>query len=184
MAGLKEMFLALQSRILNDVVINDADYPSFLTCELWNEQYIEQDNGTELSYSYPACFIDFPLETEYQTLGRGVVKSDDMIVRFHIVQEFYERENLSIFELRRAIIKYFSDFTILQEGNSGALGYISERRNTNNTNLWVWEFDFSCWYREDAGYVDQDQNEIIGVTLEVQRALKIDNDEIRTAKEF
>ena len=131
MSGLKEMFLAIQSRILEDVVINDVDYPNFLTCELWNDQYIEQENGQELSFSYPACFVDFVGEMSYQTLGRGVVKSDNMTIRLIIVQEYYERENLSIFELRKAIIKYFSDFTILQEGNSGAWGCIGERRNTN-----------------------------------------------------
>ena len=181
--GLKDIYINLKDIILNDVQINDVNYPNFLTCELWNEQYIEQDNGQELSFSYPACFIDLPLDTQYQTLSRGIVKTDDMRIRLIVVQEFYERENLSIFEIRKAIIKYFSDFTILQEG-AGAMGFVSERRNTNNTNLWVWEFEFSFWYQESDGYVDQEQNEIIGVELDLTTNLKIDNDIIRTSKNF
>lgn len=183
MAGLKDIFLNIQQKILNDVQIIDEYYQNFLTCEIWNEQYIEQDNGKELSFSYPACFIDFPNGTEYQTLGRGLVKTDDLRIRFIIVHEFYERENLSIFNLRKAIIKYFSDYTVLNEG-CGAMGFVSENRNTNNNNLFVWELDFSLWYREDDGYTDQEQIEITGVELDVTQNLKIDNYQIRTAKDF
>ena len=193
MAGLKEIFLTTRTEILNNLVLYQ-DYKGndvkVLTCEMWNEQYIEQETGNERSFRYPAIFIDFPEEIEYESLGAGLVETDNLTIRFVFVMEYFKPrstaipENLDIFDARTAIIKKFAQFNPPTTAAKNAFTFITDRRNTNNNNLWVWEFDFKCWYREESGYVDQDLIEVIGVDIETQQTLKIDNDQIRTAKNF
>ena len=191
MPGLKEIYLDLRDLALNTVVYKDTSGQDvkILTSEYWNEQYIEQETGEERAYPYPALFIEFPEEEEYESIGRGAVQTENLTIRLHFVMAYFKpyspsvHTNLEIFDARVAIIKAFNRFFPPSGAAQNELTFITERKNPNNNNLWIWEFDFECWYREDAAFEDQDQVQVTGVELKTEVIPKITNYDIRTAAE-
>jgi len=195
MPGLKDIFLDLRTLALDTVVYQNErgiDVKPIVS-EMWNEQYIESETGNERAFNYPCIFIDFPEEIEYESLGRGAVQTEELRIRLYFVMEYLKPrsnafpENLNIFTAREAIIKAFNLFLPPSGAAQNALEFITDRRNSNNTNLWIWEFDFKCWYREDAGFIDQDQIEVTGVEICTEQSLQIKEstkDNIRTDSEI
>lgn len=189
MPGLKEIFQDIRDLALNTVVYQNTagGDVTIKTSEMYNEQYIEAETGQERAFLYPALFIDFPEEIDYESLGRGAVQSESLIIRLIFVMEYFKPrsnaipENIDIFTARENIIRNFNRFLPPSGAAQNSLEFITDRRNSNNTNLWVWEFDFKCWYREDSGYEDQNQIEVFGVEIETEQELNITNYDIRTA---
>lgn len=111
---MKEIFLALQTYLLGRLASTDP-LMNVTYIRLWNNQVQYAKDAIDETYPYPAIFIDFPEEIEWKQIGNGVQTVDPLMIRLHIVHDFYDAQDgtmgqdLAILELAQKV------YTSLQE---------------------------------------------------------------------
>ena len=104
------LFLAIQDYLIS------KGLPSTGYIRMWNnnEEYLQA--GTDEQYQLPALFIEFPDEIEYNQLGNGVQTVDDLRVKIHILQDFYDTktgamsQNLDVLLMAQNIYLAFQEW--------------------------------------------------------------------------
>lgn len=102
-------FLALQQHITNSL-------PTVQTVRMWNNNVNMLIGGNDSVYALPAVFVEFPDEIKWDQLGNGIQIVDPLIVKFHVIEDFYDAQdgtqdqNLEIFSLTDALRDCLQDW--------------------------------------------------------------------------
>jgi hypothetical protein len=114
---------------------------------LWNNQVRLSEEGQQIPFQTPACFIDFPL-IQWVQKGKGTQDSRFTVRIYVIFESFHTDENeedLEVFTVRDEVYMALQDF---KPTDAGKLMRITEQTDTNHTNLYTWIIDFETQYLE------------------------------------
>ena len=144
---MKELYLNLRNRILT-LVLDANNIPYIKTCRLWNNQVARRDDESdEDPFLTPAVFIEF-VELNWNEIGKGVSVSDAM-VRFHLVVENVEVEDLTFFDIRLVLHQIIANTRPLVNVNPelNDPGFIPPNRiretfDINNNATTVFQMDY------------------------------------------
>ena len=104
------LFLAIQDYLIS------KGLPSTGYIRMWNNNLEYLEKGTDEQYQLPAIFIEFPDEIEYDQLGNGTQTVDDLRIKIHILQDFYDTktgamsQNLDVLVLAQSIYTAFQEW--------------------------------------------------------------------------
>lgn len=146
-----------------DIKIKLQEVPGFNYIGIWNNQVEAIQNRDPSDYSanswpLPALFIEIITE-EIQQLGNGVQIYDPVLVKIHIVDDFYNgdnmEENTRVFDYSKAVYQVLQKF----EPN-GAVAFVrtSEEQDFNHNNV----YHFIQTYT--TNYIEPSREEPVGFT--------------------
>lgn len=120
---IKDLFLALEQKLLAVTDEQPEPQPLFKHCDLWNRQveFIEQ----ETQFLTPAVFVEF-MPIPWEQLGKNIQEAD-LTVRFHIVTPWHANTASNIInpEVRATALSYLDIPTVLfrqLHGQHGSFG--------------------------------------------------------------
>jgi len=116
-------------------------------CQIWNNQTRDESEGKMYDYPKPAVFVEFTNLEDIQQLGNGNQIYNDMSVRLHVVQDFYnatdgngiEEQNLTIFDLTQQIYRALNKF---EPTGAAALVRTGEQQQSDHTNIYEFVQDY------------------------------------------
>lgn len=146
--GISVQFLAVTGHTAGNswtLTIEAAQTVKF--CQVWNNQTTFEAEGQMYDYPKPAVFIEFANLEDIQQLGNGNQIYNDILVRLHIVQEFYnatdglgiEEQNLTIFDLTQAIFKGLNRF---EPTGAAAMVRTAEGHKSDHNNIYEFIQDY------------------------------------------
>lgn len=172
--------------LYEDIREQIEDNTSVTFVRLWNNQIQLSEDGQQIPFPFPACFIDFPL-IEWAQRGKGTQNSD-LTIRIHICFESFHtdknEEDLALFDLREEVYLALQDF---KPTNAGKLLRISEQTDTRHSNIYHWIMDFTTTYMDSVAQYPRGGVTAEIETLTINKDLIIDAgtvDGIRTDFEF
>ena len=154
----------------------------FNAVKLWNNQFQSMEDREHETMPFPVCYIGFDDEITYETKQIGI-QNGKINVSVWIAKEFYsdpetnESVNLDIFDLKQAVFAVLQNFT--GGGTFQGLTRVSENTDNNHDSYYVFKQTYSTIVIDDAGI--DNINTVAGNGLIVNKELKIDNYDIRTA---
>lgn len=117
--------------------------------QVWNNQLDHLKRSDDYNYSLPCVLIEMRTDN-FEQLGAGY-QAVDMFIRFHIIQDFYNgdnmSENLSIFQLRKHIVEEFSLFKM---DKCGSLVKVNEIQDYDHTNLYHYIVEYKTQWIDDT----------------------------------
>ena len=128
---IKNLYLAIEQKLLAITDEQDTPQPLFRHCDLWNRQveFIEQ----ETPFQTPAVFVEFPDEIQWQTDGQHI-QDADLTVRLHIVTPWYANtaSNVIDSDVRTAALAYLDIPTVLFRQLHGQHGTVLDNSDPQN----------------------------------------------------
>lgn len=154
---MKELFLAIKARALSKLSGNQVTF-----VQLWNNQSnllkaTRKDTNTGYSDTYnfpmPAIFVEFQNVLPIQQLGNGVQVYDKLIVRLHIIHEFYDaqdgtfEQDLPALQLAEDVYKAFQDW-MSDTVAAGVFTRTGEIQDYNHDNLYHFIQEYQTDYQD------------------------------------
>lgn len=110
-------------------------------CQIWNNQTSQEKEGQLYDYPKPAVFVEITNQSDIQELGNGSQIYNDLLVRLHIVHEFYnsvdefgiEEQDLTIFDLTQRCYFALNKF---EPTGAVALVRSSEQQQFDHANIY------------------------------------------------
>ncbi len=137
---------------------------------LWNNQMQLSEEGQQIPFQFPACFIDFPT-IEWKQLPKDVQQSEGLLVRIYIAFEsfatFENEEDLAVFDLRQEVYLALQQF---KPTKGSKLLRIAEQTDTRHSNVYLWVMDFVTNFQDSVGQYPRG-----GVTAQIN-TLTLTND--------
>lgn len=146
--GLSVKFNAVNGHTLGDKWLLNIEGTQLIQfCQVWNNQTTFEAEGTHYNYPKPAVFVEFANLEDIEQLGNGNQIYNDMIIRLHIVQDFYnatdglgvEEQNLTIFDLTQ---KVFAGLNKFEPSGAVALVRVAEQHKSDHTNIYEFIQDY------------------------------------------
>lgn len=162
---MKELFLAIKERLLARLT---ADNITFI--QLWNNQLeLLQEKKEVVPGSYtdiynfplPAIFVEFENKLPIVQLGNGVQSYEVLIIRLHIIHEFYDaqdgtfEQDLPALALAQRVYQSIQDW-MPTTVKAGVFTRVNESQDYDHNNL----YHFIQEYQTD--YLDFTMNRPIG----------------------
>ena len=150
---MKALFLAIQAQLVNNLVLPDGI--KFNTASIaesiiwWNNQVRDFEKLTQMGVPLPFIAIEF-MSYDIKQLGNGDQFYDNLIIRVHIVKEFYAptdglsvNTDLTMPDLKDAVYQCLQKFE-----PQGAAQFIRrhEKPNHDFDNLVIWEQEYKTNY--------------------------------------
>jgi hypothetical protein len=137
--GLKQLFIDIKNKILAQVDNNGNQVIKF--CQVWNNQVEWEMQGKMYDYIKPACFVEFEAPQQLQQLGTGEQIYDELIVRIHIVHDFFNatdsdsllEQDLTIFDLKQWVFIALQKF---QPNMAATMVRVSESQQYDHNQLY------------------------------------------------
>lgn len=141
-----DLYLGLENIILNIGVTGST---IFNFTQVWNNQLEHLKSSDDYMYQLPCVLLEMNT-TNFNQLGCGY-QNIDMNIKFHIIQDFYNgdnmSENLSIFTLRDYIVKTFS---LHNPDKCGSFIKTNEYQDYNHKNLYHYIVEYVTNYIDDT----------------------------------
>ena len=141
------LYLELENKIL--AMTGGTGSTIFNHTMVWNNQLNHLINSDDYSFGLPAVLIEMGTEN-YGDLGQNYM-AVDMILKYHIIQDFYNgpnmSENLTIFALRDAVIKEFNAY---QPTGGGFMSTNNEYQDYDHTNLYHYVIEYVFHFIDDT----------------------------------
>jgi hypothetical protein len=150
---MKSLFLAIQSRILQEV-------PEITYVRIFNNQFenVTVKNST-YDFPMPCVFVEFENANEPKQLGGGFQLYEPLNVILHLgVNELdsatgYLDQNLNVFDLKDKLYKAMQKF----EPNKASIFIrTSEEQDYDHTNIYVWKQTYKTTFLD--GNMEEPQN--------------------------
>lgn len=165
---MKLLFLAIQQYLLSVLTAFNITY-----IRVWNDQVQNLIDGKDETFSLPAIFIEFPDEIQWQQLGGGNQIVDPLLIKVHLLHEFYDAQdgtmgqNLAVLDMAESIFTSFQDWmpdTMVIGGVTyqipvGSMVRLSDKQDMQHTNL----YHFISTYQ--TTWVDSKMNRPVGGSL-------------------
>lgn len=146
--GLSVIFQAVTGHTLNDtwtLTVTGEQVVKF--CQVWNNQTRDEADGKMYDYPKPAVFVEFANLEDIEQLGNGNQIYNDMTVRLHVVQDFYnatdgngiEEQNLTIFDLTQQVYRALNKF---EPTGAAAMVRTGEQQQSDHTNIYEFIQDY------------------------------------------
>ena len=135
---MKDVFLAIQAYLLSKLADYKVEY-----IRVWNNQIqsILQDDGQLVeTFPFPAIFVEFPDEIPYDQIGNGVQTVDPLMIRLHILYDFYDAQdetmgqNLVVLQMAQDMYRAFQDW--MPEIPLGVMVRKSEYHDKDHPNVY------------------------------------------------
>jgi hypothetical protein len=138
--------------------------PQIKYCNIYNNQYGLEVQGKTYDFLKPAVFIEMQNMSDIQQLGTGKQIYNELVIRLHVVHEFYnstdgngdQEQNLPIFELKQNI--YATIDLLVPDGSVGFVR-INEIQNYDHENLYIYMQDYR------TNFIDGSRERPIGFIL-------------------
>lgn len=138
--------------------------PQVKYCNIYNNQYGLEEEGKTYDFLKPAVFIEMQNTIDIQQLGNGNQIYNDLVIRLHIVHEFFnstdgngdQEQNLPVFELKQNI---FATMDMLVPDGCIDLVRFSEEQNYDHKNLYIYAQDYR------TNYIDNSRERPIGYII-------------------
>lgn len=146
--GMSITFAAITGHTLNNSwSLSVTGTPLIKFCQVWNSQTTLEIEGHTYDFEKPAVFVEFISPNTIEQLGNGDQIYNDLIVRLHIVHEFYnaidgngiEEQDLTIFDLSGACYQYLNKFEPTQ---AVAMVRVNESQQYNHKNVYEYLQDY------------------------------------------
>lgn len=128
---IKNLYLAIEQKLLAVTDEQQDPQPLFHHCDLWNRQveFIEQ----ETPFQTPAVFVEFPDEIQWKTDGQHI-QDADLTVRLHIVTPWYANtaSNVIDSDVRATALAYLDIPTVLFRQLHGQHGTVEDNSDPQN----------------------------------------------------
>lgn len=154
---MKDLYLAVKARLV-------ALVPELMYVHVYNNQFSQiTDEGREsYSFPFPCAFVEIVTPSEISQLGNGVQMYEDVIVRIHIGDDYYNNhtdgsqdENLRIFDLRQKVYEALQKFT---PDKCVTFVRVEETQDFDHTNVYHFVQDYK------TNYIDHSMSEPVGGT--------------------
>lgn len=142
------------NQLFNDIKARlQTKVPELKFIQMYNNQFLQIEDGTVYAFPFPCVFIEFVNENEIKQLGGGYQIYDPLTIRVHIGQDYYDatdgtfEQNLAIFDLRTKVFRALQKFE-----PTGAVQFIrySESQDYQHTNVYHYIQDYKTNYIEQA----------------------------------
>lgn len=155
---MKQLYLDIKEKL--------QEVDSIKHIAVWNNQAELIENERAESYTgytcaLPAAFVELTSPAEIQQLGDEQQLYDPLIVRIHIVTEYYHNagdmeEDLSIFDLRSDVYKKLQKFE-----PDGAVAFVrtQEEQDQNHTNVYHFIQTYTTNYLEYINLKEETEKE-------------------------
>lgn len=167
---IQDLYKELQGRVLGITggtvdITGTTTAATFQHTMVWNNQLDSLIDSDDYSIPFPSVLIELGQEGSTDlSLNYTAI---DMVVRFHIIQDYYNgdnmSENLTIFELRDQIIKTFSNY---QPCQGGFLNLRNEYQDYSHTNLYHYVVEYVFHYIDNTA-VKPDYYAPTGTTITI-----------------
>ncbi len=139
---------------------------AFKFVTVWNNQFTYMEDGSSYTFPMPCAFVEINNENPQQLSGGH--QGSDLSITVHIGQDMINGvnmdENLSIFDLRDAVIRALANF---KPTTAGAITVTSERQDFDHANIYHYEITFTTHWIDSTGAPDQ--RFINPVTLQINK---------------
>jgi len=143
---MKAVYQAIREQI-------QLECPDIKHVRLWNNQVQFNADGMQIEYLKPAVFIEFLSPINYTKLGCGLQKADDVVIRLHIVHEFYngieQEENLGVFDIKDDVYFALEEWKS-ETAKTGHMTRIAEELDTSHTNIYHFIQDYTINWIDDV----------------------------------
>jgi len=174
-------------RVLIEAILTRiaAELTEFKTVDLFNNQFVNADQGLDNPIRFPALFISFPDGAEYTNRGAGVQQSDDITVRFHIAQEMtVERTGRTVLEVMDMKQRVYNVFQNYAAPFIKTFDRVREEPDEARTNYYVFLQDYKAGIIDSSRYVDQGAEVSLGLNITQEIIINpVTDGGIRTAKD-
>ncbi len=111
----------------------------------WNNQLAQLESGEQMTFPFPAAFVEIISDTPAVQLGQGVQLYDPLTVRVHVLAEKYNEEsylyrNLDVFDTKQDVYLALQKF---EPANASTFVRISETQDNDHTNIYHYMIDFA-----------------------------------------
>ena len=135
--------------------------PLIKFCQVWNDQLKWEMEGQLYDYLKPAVFIEFDSPNPISQLGNGVQQFDPLMVRLHIIHEYYnaidgngvQEQNLEVFAVKQRIYQMIQKF---EPDYAVAFVRSSEQQQYDHNMLYHYVQEYK------TNFIDNSLNEPIG----------------------
>jgi len=144
----KQLYIDIRTKVLT---LLNGIVPAFNFVQVWNNQLETDGENKMYSFAYPALFVEIVSPGQIIQLGNGVQHYEPLIVRLHILQEFYNatdgngilEQDLTIFDLRQIVYEGMQGW---EPDNCVAWVRTGETQDTNHSNVYHFIQEYTTSY--------------------------------------
>ena len=190
MAGKKDVFQSIATKLSSIQVVNQDGQTVALYVRKWNNQTKRESTGEYISYPKPAAFIELVSPVQYEELGQGF-RDADLGINIHLVHEFYNQDgtfeqDLMIYDLENQVLVALSLF---KPTGCGPMVCKTSSEDNDHDNVNEMILGFVCNFTDskgsplDAARTDFTQS-VPPLTLEVDETLGTGGGQITQKRAF
>ena len=176
----------MQRVLIETILARIADkLPEFKTVDLYNEQFVNADDGRDNPVRFPALFVSFPDGADYLNKSAGVQESEEVLVRFHIGVEMTTQRRaepiLKVMDLKQKVYSFFQGYAA---PFIKTFSRVHEEPDESRGNYYVFLQDYSVGVIDATNWINQGVEHLLTLDLSTEVIINpVTKPGIRTAKD-